>query len=135
MRGSKTVRMASGNRRELVVDQNLRLNISGHLTEDIAVEATLSDDNLPVVPEGNTEELRDIDRVRVDVTAPTWNAVLGDFVQAQMTGLPIPEDSFVDGSWAQQIPALVALPRRKPTHVNGAEEVADLVLSPASPIT
>ncbi|MEZ4636697.1 MAG: glycosyltransferase family protein [Caldilineaceae bacterium] len=63
------------------------------------------------------------------------SAVLGDFVQAQMTGLPIPEDSFVDGSWAQQIPALVALPRRKPTHVNGAEEVADLVLSPASPIT
>ncbi|HPF35050.1 MAG TPA: hypothetical protein P5571_04815 [Candidatus Krumholzibacteria bacterium] len=83
VRGSKTVRMASGNRRELVVDQNLRLNISGHLTEDIAVEATLSDDNLPVVPEGNTEELRDIDRVRVDVTAPTWNAVLGDFVAVQ----------------------------------------------------
>lgn len=80
VRGSKTVRMASGNRRELVVDQNLRLNIAGHLTEDIAVQALLSDDNLPVVPEGNTEELRDIDRVRVDVTAPTWNAVLGDFV-------------------------------------------------------
>jgi len=80
VRGSKTVRMASGNRRELVVDQNLRLNIAGHLTEDISVQAMLSDDNLPVVPEGNTEELRDIDRVRVDVAAPAWNAVLGDFV-------------------------------------------------------
>ena len=78
--GSKTVRMASGSRRELTVDQNLRLNIAGRLTEDISVRAVLSDDNLPVVPEGNTEELRDIDRVRVDVTAPRWRAVLGDFV-------------------------------------------------------
>jgi len=80
VKGSKTVRMSSGSRRELTVDQNLRLNISGRLTEDISVRAVLSDDNLPVVPEGNTEELSDIDRVRVDVTAPKWRAVLGDFV-------------------------------------------------------
>ena len=33
---------------------------------DIAVRAFLSDDNLPVVPEGNTEELRDIDKVLVE---------------------------------------------------------------------
>ncbi len=78
--GSKSVRMASGNRRDLSVDQNLRLDISGRLTETISVRAALSDDNLPVVPEGNTEELRDIDRVRVELTAPRWNAVLGDFV-------------------------------------------------------
>ena len=83
--GSKTVRMASGSRRELAVDQNLRLNIAGRLTEDISVRAMLSDDNLPIVPEGNTEELRDIDKVRVDVTAPRWHAVLGDFV-AQREG-------------------------------------------------
>lgn len=78
--GSKSVRMASGNRRDLSVDQNLRLDISGRLTETISVRAALSDDNLPVVPEGNTEELRDIDRVRVELSAPRWNAVLGDFV-------------------------------------------------------
>jgi hypothetical protein len=78
--GSKSVRMSSGNRRDLSVDQNLRLDISGRLTETISVRAALSDDNLPVVPEGNTEELRDIDRVRVELAAPRWNAVLGDFV-------------------------------------------------------
>ncbi len=78
--GSKSVRMSSGSRREMTVDQTLRLNVSGRLTEDVSVRAMLSDDNLPVVPEGNTEELRDIDRVRVDVTGRTWAAVLGDFV-------------------------------------------------------
>ena len=78
--GSKTVQVSTGSRREMTVDQNLRLTIMGQLTPDIAVRAFLSDDNLPVVPEGNTEELRDIDKVLVELTAPTWNATLGDFV-------------------------------------------------------
>jgi len=78
--GSKTVQVASGSRRELTVDQNLRLNIAGHLTEDITVRAFLSDDNLPVIPEGNTEELRDIDKVFVELRGRNWGATLGDFV-------------------------------------------------------
>jgi hypothetical protein len=78
--GSKTVQVSSGSRREMTVDQNLRLSISGQLTDEISVRAFLSDDNLPVVPEGNTEELKDIDKVLVELTAPNWKAVLGDFV-------------------------------------------------------
>ncbi len=78
--GSKTVQVASGSRRELTVDQNLRLNIAGQLTEDITVRAFLSDDNLPVVPEGNTEELRDIDKVLIELRSRSWSATLGDFV-------------------------------------------------------
>ena len=78
--GSKTVQVSSGTRRELTVDQNLRLNIVGQLTQDISVRAFLSDDNLPVVPEGNTEELRDIDKVLVELRGNRWAATLGDFV-------------------------------------------------------
>lgn len=78
--GSKTIQVSSGSRREMTVDQNLRLSILGQLTPEIAVKAFLSDDNLPVVPEGNTEELRDIDKVLVELTAPAWHATLGDFV-------------------------------------------------------
>jgi len=80
VRGSKTVQVSSGNRREMTVDQNLRLTIMGQLTEDISVRAFLSDDNLPVIPEGNTEELRDIDKVLVEMKAKNWSATLGDFV-------------------------------------------------------
>lgn len=78
--GSKSVQVSSGTRRELTVDQNLRLSIAGQLTPDIGVRAFLSDDNLPVVPEGNTEELKDIDKVLVEITGPAWNATLGDLV-------------------------------------------------------
>jgi hypothetical protein len=72
--------VSSGSRRDLTVQQNLRLNISGQLTRDIHVRASLTDDNLPVVPEGNTEKLQDIDQVLVELTAPRWQATLGDFV-------------------------------------------------------
>ncbi len=85
VKGSKTVQVSSGNRREMTVDQNLRLTIMGQLTDDIAVRAFLSDDNLPVIPEGNTEELRDIDKVLVEMMADSWSATLGDFV-ARRTG-------------------------------------------------
>ncbi len=78
--GSKTVQVSSGSRREMTVDQNLRLSIVGQLTRDISVRAFLSDDNLPVVPEGNTEELRDIDKVLIEIRASSWQATLGDFV-------------------------------------------------------
>ena len=80
VRGSKAIYVSSGTRRELTVDQNLRLNIAGRLTDDIVVRAALTDDNLPVVPEGNTEELQDIDKVLVELEAPGWKATLGDFV-------------------------------------------------------
>ncbi len=78
--GSKTVQVSSGTQHELTVDQNLRLTLAGQLTRDIAVRAFLSDDNLPVVPEGNTEELRDVDKVLVELRSRTWSATLGDFV-------------------------------------------------------
>lgn len=80
VRGSKSVQVSSGSRREMTVDQNLRLDISGQLTPEIAVRAFMTDDNLPVVPEGNTEELRDIDKVLVQMRGPNWMATLGDFV-------------------------------------------------------
>jgi len=80
VRGSKTIEVSSGTQREMTVNQNLRLSITGQLTRDIAVRAFLSDDNLPVVPEGNTEQLRDIDKVMVALEAPSWQATLGDFV-------------------------------------------------------
>ncbi|MHB8079008.1 MAG: hypothetical protein ACYDIE_07120, partial [Candidatus Krumholzibacteriia bacterium] len=83
VRGSKSVRLASGNRRDLVVDQNLRLAIEGRLTPEITVRAALSDDNLPVVPEGNTEQLRDVDKVLVELESTHWRATLGDFVASR----------------------------------------------------
>jgi UDP:flavonoid glycosyltransferase YjiC (YdhE family) len=53
--------------------------------------------------------------------------VLADFVHAQMSGLPIAEESFTDGAWTKHIPDLLAQPRFERHGVNGADEIAELM--------
>jgi hypothetical protein len=55
------------------------------------------------------------------------SAVLGDFIHAQMSGLPIAEDTFVNGRWIDAIPALLAQPRPQRQPINGADQIADFV--------
>lgn len=55
------------------------------------------------------------------------SAMLADFIHAQMSGLPIAEETFVDGRWIDAIPALLALPRPSRQPVNGADQIADFV--------
>jgi hypothetical protein len=55
--GSKSVGFSLGSDRGLGIDQSLKMSMAGKLAKDLEVRAFLSDDNLPVQPEGNTEEL------------------------------------------------------------------------------
>lgn len=77
--GVKSISFSTGNNRGTDLDQTLRVTIEGHLTSSIKVKALLSDDNLPVQPEGNTEELQYLDKVFVELTGPKAKATLGDF--------------------------------------------------------
>ena len=50
--GSKTIGVSFGRNREASLEQSLRVQVQGNLGDDLSVNAVLSDDNLPVVPEG-----------------------------------------------------------------------------------
>jgi hypothetical protein len=77
--GSKTVGINIGSNRDLGLDQSLRVTMVGKVAKDLEVNAFLTDDNLPVQPEGNTEELKYLDRVFVQVKAKHTEVQLGDF--------------------------------------------------------
>ncbi len=77
--GSKTVGFSIGSGRGVGIDQSLKVAMVGRLARDLEVKASLSDDNLPVQPEGNTEELRHLDKVYVQVNSRHMEARLGDF--------------------------------------------------------
>jgi hypothetical protein len=53
--------------------------------------------------------------------------VLSRFVEDQMSGVPIPEEHFVDGSWVDAIPELLAQPRISNRNHNGAEQIATFI--------
>ncbi|HZM15053.1 MAG TPA: hypothetical protein VFE28_03545 [Candidatus Krumholzibacteria bacterium] len=85
--GSKTIGVSFGRNREASLEQSLRVQVSGSLGDDLRIDAVLADDNLPVVPEGNTEELGDLDRVFIEMQGPVIGGVVGDFDLRRTTSL------------------------------------------------
>jgi hypothetical protein len=77
--GTKSISFTVGNNRGTSLDQSLQASIEGQLTPTIRVKALLSDNNLPVQPEGNTEELEYLDQVYVEIEGSNARTMLGDF--------------------------------------------------------
>ena len=76
--GTKSVSFSTGTNQGSQLDQSLEATVEGKLTPTISVRALLSDNNLPIQPEGNTEELEYFDRVFVEVEGPRARAAVGD---------------------------------------------------------
>ena len=81
--GNKTVGFSVGSGKDLGIDQSFKVTMMGKLAKDLEVRAYLSDDNLPVQPQGNTEELKHLDKVAVQVKSRHTETNFGDFVSGQ----------------------------------------------------
>jgi len=77
--GSKTVGFSVGSNRGLGIDQSLKVTMVGKIAKDLEVNAFLTDNDLPIQPEGNTEELKHLDKVFVQVKSKHTQVELGDF--------------------------------------------------------
>jgi len=56
----------------------LQLQLQGKLSNDITVSGVLSDQNLPIQPEGTTQALEEIDKVYLHVRHPVFQIMAGD---------------------------------------------------------
>ncbi|MFQ5824486.1 MAG: hypothetical protein ACE5JB_10560 [bacterium] len=77
--GSITRGISVGTNQGLRVDSGLRMQISGRLADKVDVVASLTDQNTPIQPEGNTQTLQEIDKVFVQINGPNLRATLGDY--------------------------------------------------------
>ncbi len=77
--GSRTYGITVGSGRSLSQNQEFRINVQGNVSDNIQVLAMLSDQDLPIQPEGMTEDIQDINQKLIRIMHPNVTGTLGDF--------------------------------------------------------
>lgn len=68
-----------GSKQDASLNSDLNLQLNGALTNNIEIRAAITDNNIPVQPEGNTQQLQDFDKVFIELQKDKHRLIAGDF--------------------------------------------------------
>lgn len=81
--GSLTRGVSFGNTQNVFVNSALNLQLEGNISEELKIRASITDQNVPFQPEGNTQQIQDFDNVLIELYTDKFRLAAGDVVLQQ----------------------------------------------------
>ncbi len=75
--------IAFGNNQSLVLNSAFNLQMAGNIGDEIEILAAISDQNIPLQPEGNTQQLQEFDRIFMQLKRRKSSLIAGDYELAR----------------------------------------------------
>ncbi len=78
--GSFSRGISFGNSQDVALSSSFNLQLTGKLNNEVDIVAALTDDNIPIQPEGNTQQIQDFDNVFIQLSKDSTSLIMGDFL-------------------------------------------------------
>lgn len=118
--GSITRGLTLGNKQNAVVNSRLNLQLSGKLNDEIEINALISDENIPLQPEGTTYHLQEFDKVFITLNNKTTKLTAGDYELNSSQSHFLKYDRKAQGGYISYSPVKDGSENKMMIHASGA---------------